>query len=436
MALRQFGRGTNDTAEGVGISFNAEPDYTELAQRDREPSPLYPHLRVRGSPKEQYAYKHHPGWQDRNIDNTIHDELGPHVDKVLYQASLNGAYRKGTDHPYLLAERLNPLGIIGDDILMVEGTSKDGVIKATGKYTVPNTGSETLNAGTLWYYDYPPEEEGAMFSGGCSRMEHVPDGYLCLWMQPWHPDLHRCVPVGLQWALQNTDVRSSLYGQHINAKGLVHAAASAAITFLGTLAQDGRFKQEFNAKSGCAFDDVLKALIEGVRDDSSALEIKPSIIDEFSKRWLAPLGTVRSKDNATATNVLYGNEVSVQPIAPLSDWYSSEVPRGESLYRGGSAFIPTSILSQNVRGFNQTTYTPYPIALTARAGEGSSSSGGGNGWKSFIAHHQLTSSESLCYYANRANTFFTRRIGGMARTSAAPGKEMDVLLLGPFGRLL
>lgn len=435
MALRQYGRGANDTAEGVGISFNAEPDYTELAARDREPSPLYPHLRVRGSPKEQYAYKHHPAWQDRAIDNTIHDELGPHVDKVLYQASLNGAYRRGTDHPYLLAERIIGLGLIGDDILMTEGTSKDGVVKGTGKYTAPNTGSETLNAGTLYYLDPPPTDEATMFSGGCSKMAHVPEGYLCLWTQPWHPDLHRCVPAGLQWALDHTDTKSSLYGQYINAKGLVNAAASAAITFLGTLAHDVEFKRIFAERTHQNFDEMLGGIIEGVRDERSPLNFKASVIDQFTKKWLAPLGTVKSIDHGVTTNLLYNGEVRIQPVLPQADWFDADVPRGESLYRGGSAFIPTSILSQNVRGFNQTVYTPHPISLSTRLGEGGDAQGP-NGYKNFIVHHQLVSSESLCYYANRANSFFTRRIAGIARTSAAPGKEMDVLLLGPFGRLM
>lgn len=433
MALRQYGRGVNDTAEGVGVSFNAEPDYTELGARDREASPLYPPLRVRGSPKDQYAYKHHPAWQDRAIDNTIHDELGPHVDKVLYQASLNGAYRRGADHPYQLAERMVPLGLIGDDILMTEGTSKDGVIKATGKYTMPNTGTETLNDGTFFYYDYPPSEEGMMYAGGCSRMEHVPDGYLCLWTQPWHPDLHRCVPIGLQWALDQKDVKSSNYGQYLNARGLVQATASAAITFLGVLAQDNTFNAAFLRKSGGAFANVLDALIESLRDERSRLDVKPELIEAFTKHWLAPLGISKSKDAATTSNILFNDEVRIGPVFPQADWFDADVPRGESLYRGGSAFIPSSILSQNVRGFDQTAYVPRPAALSARVGEISES--GGN-YKNFIAHHQITSSENLCYYANRANTFYTRRIGGMTRTSAAPAKEMDVLLLGPFGRFM
>lgn len=393
MALRDLGRGTNDTAASYGSIIHGTPDPVQINHALTNSNPLYPKLTDTSSPTYQKAWKNLYTFTDSQINNRPTGVGSPDIDHIWYMQCLNGLYDKTRDAPYVLADRLNVLGLTEDDILAQEGAATSGTILVTGKSTTTNTGPHTIQGGQYYYLDFPSTDPQKMYTGGCSMMSGVPEKFLCLWTMPYDLKLHRCTPIGLHKALtEYNNQRDSDFGQRINAEGFLNATIESVVVALGLL-----------NKRGVIGDGVLE---EALNDMG-----RPDFIQTFADAWLHPM-----KDG--------GRELLGNGIDDLPNFTSSV---SEDIFAGGSAFLPTSILAAKAKPKQFGKQYKGPANLLQR--EDLPSVG-----KKLVAA-QITSAENLCFFANQANSFFTRRIKGKAITSADPSKDFDTTAVGIRGQI-
>ena len=398
--LAQFGRGANDTAAAYGSIVHGRPDPVQLSLQVSNPNPMYDHIKV-SDPAYQRAYENLHVFRDSMINNRPKGPASTETDHIWYMQTLNGLY-SSTDKPWRLAARMIPYGVTEDDILALEGPAQTNTVLMTGKSTSTNTGPYPIKGGQYYYLDFPSTDKTKMYKGGCSFMDGVPENYLCLWTMAFDENLHRCIPIAMHKFFSDTEITEDEgdFGQKVNANKLIDSALDTAIVALALL-----------AKRGVIAPGVLEAAVTAIKTPGGQDQNGQAIYDfktEFADVWLAPM--------LDPANRLFGGLAALENLPTLSFVPAQEV------FEGGSAFLPTSLEVEAVRGKRMAAGKRY---------SGPSNIGDipnyNLSYDQQILLSQLTASEDLCMNVNEANRFYSRRIVGRAETTADPGMEMERL---------
>ena len=399
--LRDVGRGGNDTAGVYGTTHNARPDPVHQKSIARNLSPLYKQPNMRDD-KYATARKGTLSWVDTRVDNRQGASINE-TDMVWYNNQLNGSFTKGKDEPWALVDHLFIPGVIQDDVLVAEGSSKANTLQRSGKLTILNTGPQRIMAGQRIYWDLPPpSDEATTLVGGAALVPAYEEGAEFLWTMPYDDTIHRGTPAVLHKALTE---RTTIPGAHSDhgieryGEEMFQAATATAFVALGALLEtlgDGNLpgtREDFLhvahrvmgfAKTG-----------RNNRDDQAT-----AFRARFIKQWLQP-----------HTNLLF-----TDPAATLTN-----IGRGFEA-TGGTTFRPSleplSITEhEKVRPLEPSSIAPRNME---------------NIWMRRANLTQLMAAEELFFYTNKMREFYSKRIIFEALTSADSGKDMDVVFVRMF----
>ena len=369
--------GGNDTAGNFSISFNAKPNYKMIQMKDRRVDPYFPHLRkddVRhmDAHKGLLAYTIVPS--HGNIGNAGYG-WSVSYDTVQYLDNVNGMLDKKStaSERANFAASIRVFGLVEEDIMAEPhreaGNSMSNNIISSGKQTMPNTGPYTIKAGQNVMWELPEVKDDRVTNSGTDLIPAFEDNLAPLITVPYIPQYHKGSPQMLYSAL--TDIPSS----HVNVtdQESVKTDAVKLLNALKIVALIGMkaLGTEINA-------DTLKKMNIGSSEDSFSKIFTEMIFNPTKNFMFTGDGSTPTAAHANVANFASGifgsNEVNQRTF-----------PGGAQTKRNSNIYLQFNVLQ---------------IAAFATLYQG------------------IASVENL----------FSGRIIGRAYTTAAKGRDFDILL--------